>query len=394
MNTFINYSFQKGRIAFLLIFISTLLFINQKIKAQEYFECYIDSAQLHLELDSVAKITANSTNGKVFTAKGNLKVLVIYAGFTNDQETNPDTSLVWPYVDPAGILPDGKTFPKNIGDNFYTDYGDFAPSNNDKSISNYFYQMSLPSGNPLKIIAEVFPERINVTAEVGKSWSQYGQWVLDTINAKYPGYDFSSVDNRTNNPNYLYDYSVSSPDNKIDYLIIVWRYSQNCNTDPAGPFTLCNYTGSGGGFANIYPPTAGSFVDSLDNPTYYVNAGFTACKGFYGLNKTLFTHELAHTLYGAPHCNGANTVVGDYFYMNYGWGMMRSGEAPNVYDCANGWERWYNGWIELTADNNTTSTDIQNINDLQNGGVYTLHDFIKTGDVIRVKLPHASNQYL
>lgn len=401
MNTFINYSFQKGRIAFLLIVISTMLFINQKIKAQEYFECYIDSAQLHLELDSVAKITANSTNGKVFTAKGNLKVLVIYAGFTNDKEKqggynpntqNLDTNTVWPYYDLNGDSLN--TFPKNIGDNFYTDYGDFAPSNNDKSISNYFYQMSLPSGNPLKIIAEVFPERINVTAEVGKNWPQYGQWVLDTINAKYPGYDFSSVDNRTNNPNYLSDNSVSSPDNKIDYLIIVWRYSQDCDNDPAGPFTLCGYTGSGGGYAGYSTPSAGAFVDNLGNPTYYISAGFTAPKGFNGLNKTLFTHELAHTLYDAPHCNGANTVVGDHFYINYGWGMVRSGAAPNVYDCANGWERWYNGWIELTADNSTTPTDIQSINDLQNGGIYTLHDFIKTGDVIRVKLPHVSNQFL
>jgi hypothetical protein len=392
MNTFINYSFQKGRIAFLLIFISMMLFINQKVNAQEYFECYIDSAQLHLELDSVAKITANSTNGKVFTAKGNLKVLVIYAGFTNDKDTNSFPSMVWPYDD--GINPPGKSFPKNIGDNFYDDYSDFLPNNTDKSISNYFYQMSLPSGNPLKIIAEVFPERINVTAEIGKSWSQYGRWVLDTINAKYPGYDFSSVDNRTNNPNYLSDNSVSSPDNKIDYLIIVWRYSQNCNNDPAGPNTLCGYTGSGGGYAGYSTPTAGYFVDSLGNPTYYINAGFTAPKGFNGLHKTLFTHELAHTLYGAPHCNGANTVVGDHFYINYGWGMVRSGAAPNVYDCANGWERWYNGWIELTADSGATATDIDEISDLQNNGVYTLHDFIKTGDVIRVKLPHVTNQFL
>ncbi|MBX2959092.1 MAG: T9SS type A sorting domain-containing protein [Flavobacteriales bacterium] len=378
-----------------------MLFINQKIKAQEYFECYIDSAQLHLELDSVAKITANSTNGKVFTAKGNLKVLVIYAGFTNDKEKqggyNPNTGdtihgVTWPYYDLNGDSLN--TFPKNIGDNFYADYSDFAPGNTDKSISNYFYQMSLPSGNPLKIIAEVFPERINVTAEIGKSWTYYNQWVLDTINAKYPGYDFSSVDNRTNNPNYLYDYSVFNQDNKIDYLIIVWRYSQNCNTDPAGPFTLCNYSGSGGGFASISLPSAGSFIDSLGDPTYYVTSGFTACKGMNGLNKTLFTHELAHTLYGAPHCNGANTVVGDHFYTNYGWGMMRSGEAPNVYDCANGWERWYNGWIELTSDNNTVSSEINSIADLQNNGIYTLHDFIKTGDVIRVKLPHVSNQYL
>lgn len=378
----------------LVMLITTLLLNTSSLKAQEHLECFIDSSLFIDNLDSAARLVANSTNGAVLTPKGELKVLIIYAGFTNDQETstNPTSGVSWPYND--GVNPPGKSIPNNTNDYFYSSYSDFQPNNTDKSISNYYYQMSLPSGNPLKIIAEVFPERINVPAMVGKTWGNYNIWALDSINMKYPNYDFSSVDNRTNTPGYLYDYSGYAPDNKIDYVIIVWRYSQDCNTDPAGYGTLCNVTGSGGGIAGMSSPTGGYFTDGSGNPTYYVNAGFTFAKGYGGMNKTLFTHEFAHTLYGAPHCNGANNAAGNYFYGNYGWGMMRSGAAPNVYDCANGWERWYNGWIELTADNNTTSTDIQSINDLQNGGIYTLHDFIKTGDVIRVKLPNVSNQFL
>lgn len=363
------------------------MFNNNTLKAQNYLECYIDSSLLTFGLDSTARLTANSTNGSVLTPKGELKVLLIYAGFTNDRETSttPISGVPWPYND--GINPPGKSFPNNTNDFFYTSYSDFSPGNTDKSISNFYYQMSLPSGNPLKIIAEVFPERINVPAMVGYAWGSYDGWVLDSIDAKYPNYDFSSVDKRINYPNYQNDYSGYATDNKIDYVVIVWRYSQNCTQDPAGDFTLCNVTGSGGGYAGI---TSGQFTDGFSNPTYYAQEGFTFALGYNGLNRALFTHEFAHTLYHAPHCNGANSVVGDYFYTNNGWGMM----TGSIFDCANGWERWYNGWIELTADNNTTPTDIQNINDLQNGGVYTLHDFIKTGDVARVKLPHVSNQFL
>lgn len=178
----------------------------------------------------------------------------------------------------------------------------------------------------------------------------------------------------------------------------MWRYNDECGTDPnvedpithiPYPKTLCSDNNSSGAVASVPNKT---FTDSLSN-SYSTSGGFTFFKGFSGLSKTTFTHELGHSLYNSPHYNGANGIVGSHFYGNYGWGMMKSG-GPHVYDCANGWERWYNGWIELTADNNTTSTDIQNINDLQNGGVYTLHDFIKTGDVVRVKLPHVSNQYL
>ncbi|MBW6481615.1 MAG: T9SS type A sorting domain-containing protein [Vicingaceae bacterium] len=102
---------------------------------------------------------------------------------------------------------------------------------------------------------------------------------------------------------------------------------------------------------------------------------------------------MAHNNYGSPHINAANNAVGSYFYNDFGWGMMKGG-GPNVFDCASGWERWYNGWIELTTSANQVNSQIDTITDLQNGGIYTLRDFITTDDVIRVKLPHVSNQYL
>lgn len=378
----------RWNISSFLMLLTISLLTTTITKAQHIDECFLDSTALYNGLDSLQELTANSINGNLFTPKGQMKVLIIYAGFTNDQETG-SVGLVWPYDD--GINPPGKSFPNNTWDLFYDDYGDFSPSNTDNSISNYYYQMSLLSGNPLKMIAGVFPERINVPGTVNTSWNTYTNWVYDSIQAKYPGYDFSAFDGRTNSPQYQSDNSTSSSDNKIDFTIIIFRYSRNCATDPAGPSTLCNTSLSGNSIASIL---SRQFTDSLGSPTYSISGGYTTHPGFNGISKTTFLHEVAHTNYWSPHIYSANNAMGSYFYNNHGWGMMKNGGGPNVFECANAWERWYNGWIELTTDTSQVNTQIDSISDIQNGGVYTLRDFITTGDVIRVKLPHVTNQYL
>lgn len=382
----------RKTVALLMLLISLMLNTYQAKAQLTDFVCHSGEEPL----DSAAKMAfVSSTFGGIFTPKGELRVLLIFAGFTNDGNTQ-SSGLTWPYDD--GVRPPGKSFPTNMNDYFYTNANQFSLANTDNSISNYYYQMSYPNGDPLKLVADVFPERINVTADIAIDTSGFGfynyynKWVLDSIAVKYPNFDFSPYDNRTNSPNYAYDNSTSNPDHKIDYTVIVWRYNDDCGTDPnvGYPKTLCSDNNSSGAVASVPNKT---FTDSLSN-SYSTSGGFTFFKGFSGLSKTTFTHELGHSLYNSPHYNGANGIVGSHFYGNYGWGMMKSPQTPHVYDCANGWERWYNGWIELKADNKTTPTNIQSINDLQNGGVYTLHDFIETGDVIRVKLPHVSNQYL
>jgi hypothetical protein len=401
MKKSIIFSINRWKTTALFMLLTSLLLNTYQAKAQlNDFTCFIEEEPL----DSAAKMAfVSSTFGNIFTPKGELRILLIFAGFTNDGNTQ-SSNVNWPYDD--GIRPPGKSFPTNMNDYFYTNANQFSLANTDNSISNYYYQMSYPSGNPFKIIADVFPERINVTADIVTdtiwAWSRYNQWIMDSIAVKYPNFDFSPYDNRKNSPSYAFDNTNTGTyprDNKIDYTVIVWRYGQKCNEDPnyidpntnaPYPKTLCNHGWSSGAVASVPGKT---FTNSLGT-SYSTSGGFTFFKGFNGLDKTTFTHELGHSLYDSPHYNGANGIVGTHFYGNYGWGMMRSPAAAHVYDCANGWERWYNGWIELTANNNTVASEINSIADIQNGGVYTLHDFIATGDVIRVKLPKVSNQFL
>jgi len=153
-----KHSINRWKITALLMLLIVVVLNGTTAKAQVIDECMLDSTTLLMELDSTAKLTANSIYGYDFTMRGEMKVLIIYAGFTNDQETN-SIGLIWPYDD--GINPPGKSFPNNTWNLFYDDYSDFSPNNTDQSISNFYYQMSLQSGNPFKLIAGVFPERIN-----------------------------------------------------------------------------------------------------------------------------------------------------------------------------------------------------------------------------------------
>lgn len=379
-----------------LALLMVILFSN-KVNAQNgNFVCLTDSVLVNQGLTPQAEAAfVNSTFGNVFTPKGELRILLIFAGFTNDGDIN-STGINWPYND--GVRPPGKSFPNNLNDYFYTNTNQFNIQNTDNSISNYYYHMSSSSGNPLKLIADVFPERINVTADIitdtsASAWLTYNDWVMDSIAAKYPNFDFRPYDNRDNQPLYAFDNTDTTNfprDNVLDYVVVAWRYNDNPLTDPnitpPNQRQLSDNNYSGGAYAGISNQT---FTDSL-SVSYQIKNGYTVIKGFSGINTTTFTHELGHNLYSSPHYNGANNVCGQYFNNNYGWGMMRSG-GPHVFDCALGWERWWLGWIELTTGSTQVSGDIQSIS--QNG-TYNVRDFITHGDVMRIKLPHVKNQYI
>ncbi len=322
-------------------------------------------------LSSQQGLAQYTPNGNVMTPKGDVRVLVIYAGFTNDANTAPNQN--WEHSDP---------FPSYVDDLFYDNFSDFSSTATDHSLSNFYYQMSLPSGQPFRLVGDIFPERVNVLATTADNntfnpWSTYTTKVFDYIEANYPGYDFSPNDTRTNNPNYAFDNSVSSPDNQIDFVAIIWRWDNN-GPNPTGTTGLTGSAFGGGGYAGItgYTFSSGYVVSGA--------SGFTLPAGMGNIinSRRMFLHEFGHDLYSAPHYNSSNNVSGKHFYTNSGWGMMATG--PQVFYSANAWERWYNGWIEITHD----------LEDASDNNVYAIGDFVTTGDVIRIKIPHVNKQHL
>jgi hypothetical protein len=311
-------------------------------------------------------------------------VLIVYAGFTNDINTGAPGYYTgsWPQED-ATHAP-GTTFPANPGGGFYTSASQFSTSATDQTISNFYYQMSQFSSNPLRMYATVFPKRINVTADDNTSASggflTYTQQVMQALknDPATASFDFSQVDKRQGRPGFQFDNSVLASDNIVDYVIVVWR-------NAGVPYNLFTppYAGSGG-FAGLASYTDN--IPSADGKLYTINTGFTHTLGMSGVSAPLFAHEFAHTFYSSPHYLLANGVVGQHFNATEGPGMMG---YFRTFFTANAWERWFNGWAELQASG--ASTDIQGTNSLAaTGGVYTLRDYITTGDMMRVKLPGAS----
>jgi hypothetical protein len=173
---------------------------------------------------------ASRNYGYDVTARGNLRVLIVYAGFTNDIDlgspnyANPD----WPQTDATHPVA-GTTFLANINDVFYNNPGptSFSASATDKTLSNFYYQMSQFSSSPFRLSAAVYPKRINVTADsatsVANGFLTYSEQVMQVIKNDPARLDFSLVDNRQGTPGFQTDTSVPGSDNVVDYTIIVWR---------------------------------------------------------------------------------------------------------------------------------------------------------------------------
>jgi hypothetical protein len=333
--------------------------------------------------------TGYNPNGQAITARGELRVLIVYAGFTNDisQDAPGYNSGTWPQKDPSHLV-DGTSFPANPGGGFYTSASQFSSSATDQTLSNFYYQMSQFSGNPLRMYAVVFPKRINIPADDATSGNlgfiTYTQQVLNKLQSDPDtrNFNFSQVDRRQGTPNFQSDNSVVATDGIIDYVIVVWR-----NAGKPFGLNVAPYAGSGG-FASVGYV---SNIPSADGKAYQISTGFTHTLGMEGVSAPLFAHEFAHTFYSSPHYFNANGVVGHNLYSTEGPGMMG---YFRTFFAANAWERWFNGWVDLKAGANGTNTDIQGPASLTpTSGQYTLRDYVTTGDVMRILIPNTT-QYL
>ncbi|MFN0050512.1 MAG: 3-coathanger stack domain-containing protein [Cytophagales bacterium] len=363
----------KQFLNFLFFTCSTLLAQSQNPKTN--FSC--DYKPTSVSSNSNQRLEAaiqNAENGGVFTPKGELRILVITVGFGEPYDSKPLGG--WPVG--TNTLPDqykdSKTFYSSA-----TQFNNAETADDRLNLSRFYYSMSM---GKFKFLADVYPTRINIDFSNAKNWADLNKKALEKMKQVDPNFDWSKYDKRTNYPSYYSDNSDSEPDSIPDYMVFVYRYGASISP-PAGTE---NWIGAKGGYAA---------VDGIGGINYngysFDGAGFTFGAGEIS-PFNLFLHEVAHSLYNCPHYTDANGIVGDYYYSQQAWGMM--GDGSNPFSSANGYERWYLGWTELKANN--VNSDLKSSNDLTNGGIYQLRDFITTGDALRIKIPNGVgvNQYL
>ncbi len=337
--------------------------------------------------------------GGVFTPKGHIHALFIFVGIDEEIESDNGNSYFnqqhyanW-NIEKGEILPnyiDPLTGRNNL---VYEDTLEFVKSGHEKNrgISEYYYQMSLGefkfTGEVLKDPNTNQPIRIDIRPRAAQSIQELSYSVMDEMYALFPDFDWTKFDQRKNFPNYKQDNSLTGPDGKPDCVVLIYRSHNGMKHQVFNTYR----PGWGGGIATSYL----SRYESKWEGVSFDNAGYTSsnesAKDIEQL-RSFFLHEIGHKLYSAPHYNGANGEIGDYFfYPSNAYGMMNTSSILN--SAANGWERWVCGWIDL-EDATGKSSDLNEPEELKGQYQFYLEDFVSSGNVIRLKIPNTKDQYL
>ncbi len=287
----------------------------------------------------------HSTHGKVHTPKGDLHILVVVIRY---EDKNLFDDARWPDSSLPGELP---SIFRGDHNQMFSRHADSLGHRLHHNLSDYLYQMS---DGQFRVTAEVYPQQVPVTylPERGSN-SVNRQQRMNTeairwITEQEPDFDWGRFDRRKNGPNYRYDNRDSRPDNKLDYVIFFHR-DHGAN----GFSSACNIA---------IPGTEYRIMDGQTGSKNYVDAKH---------NWMIFLHELAHSVFSAPHYGGANHADGNRYYTQKGWGLMAPWIVPFTTPLA--WESWWLGWWEPQ--------------EVVEAGRYRLGDLATEKDALRIKLP-------
>lgn len=354
-----------------------LAFMLQKVFAQQILQAdSMKSERMSYSSDSSRVImgTKNSYNstagnpimnsefGYAHTPKGNLHMMIIYAGFDDADEADDYGE---PYVWKHDTIPMYAT-----GDSNYLMNRKESDSSNNNNLTKWFKVMS---NGKFTITGETFWVRIGKKSQLsyGNFFEMYNKAFI-ALQQKYPNEDWSRFDQRQNNPQWEFDNSLYNKDGTaahgdgiIDYVVVNIR-------------NLGGYLGQGASDANMF---AGNSIKTNFGGGKIFQFGAGHSTDFMPIDwmhhHDYFRHEFSHVLFNSPHYFGANNLCGKHFYTNLGWGIMGTMHKP--INSVNAWEKWYLGWNRPK--------------EIYRNGLYKLNDFITQNDALRMNIP-GTDQFL
>lgn len=330
---------------------------------------------------STSAFSTDSRYGGCFTPKDSLKVLVVFVGF-GDNDTLMD----------VGGWPPDQDFPDRIANSktFYSDFSMFdSPIDSERDVENisrWYYEMSKFSGHPLKVIADCIRINISGSPTDFDAASNYEilensnrDKILDALSALHNdinnNFNWADYDNRINFPNYKNDYSnYNSPDNKVDYIAIIFRWKSS------NPNSATGYTTFAGGFRDSFQ--IGDTINQLGGKSRD-GLGYVQVRGDGSMFHT-FIHEVGHYLYNGSHYGGANNVG---FKGGAMWGAMNLGDY-HAFNVANANERYILGWSEVEANGVASKLVYPPVDTTARG--FKLRDYTTTGDMVCIEMPNES----
>lgn len=267
-------------------------------------------------------------------------------------------------------------------------------------ITDYYHQASF---GEYVLLGDYFPYTISIPCNQIKTGSAAVKEVLrkmDTwLNVNHRsltahGFPLSRFDNwsmsATGEP------KLKKPDGKTDLVYIIWRNNRFLTST-----NTLNYSGYG-----VTAGDSGPFLNSLGTNNY---ASFNVSE----VNRSAYVITIAEHLHGIFGGNNWHSSGGRGIHTfpavvaTYGL----TGQFNAAMQGPSGWDRWMMNWkhpdkVFVTSCMNEVgkeaSTEDFSLENNPNGGVFILRDFMKTGDAVRIKLPHINwkakgdvkNQYL
>lgn len=332
----------------------------------------------------VQQTVFHSWDGYMFPTKGTFRALVIYVNIIYN-DTVPDPvpgNDIWPQSVTEGLNVDTTSWPRYIHNFIDTQY----PSDSAMKTFTRIYAES--SFHELILLGDYMVVNISHTT-IGDGGKFTSAQLLDSVMQMI---NTTGGISTVHGHNSIGDYATIK-DSTFDYVKFILR---NSKTD-YGDFGVGNGSGGSGDWVKLR--TSEGIICKAHMAT-------VQCVGNMDLatNPTsIVIHEFSHLLFGGNtfHTSGGHSWGGKMCFpsIQYGYGLM-GGASSGLVSC-NGFDRFRAGW--MGPDNNTgwpiaASGVISDVSRADGNQVFMLRDFVTTGDVIRIKLPHlqaqASNQYI
>ncbi|MEX0966120.1 MAG: hypothetical protein WD077_02705 [Bacteroidia bacterium] len=300
----------------------------------------------------------DSSKGFSLPAFDTLKALVILVQFPGEQEIRG----MWP-ADSLTRIPELDLLLATSKDSFP-----------EKSLTHYFQEAS--QGRfyywgefyPFVVQLDSPPSYYHKHGQYGATNAEALRKVIDSGLVDWNDFDRWGKDKRTG-------HYRKKPDGEIDNIAILYRLP------PTRLCPECTWIGHSGGVAMLYGNRI-HLNDSLSINTgslgsgLYLNVNNSSINGL----RYLYRHELAHFL-TRHHYASVNDRYGNDYVLHSSWGLAAlSGSAS---DAANAWDRFYMGWGEYNVDM-VPGQEAQEL---------VLRDFITTGNMARIALPHVPDEY-
>ncbi len=275
------------------------------------------------------------TGGRHLTAKGTLRILIVFASFPDDETPNPD----WPAHHPPLFM------------NQFIDSDTLTQAQGSFNLTNYFRRMSLDQfhliGDAIWVESRHSQLEYSTNGSYGRANSALLKEQVDSL------VDFSRFDAWTN----LGDYANQNvSDSLVDMIVMVWRTQIFPSVGEASLGRLSTFILDGERVGMGFP-------EDLAHP---VGSGVT-CEYLYDdtPQKVMRTiaHEIGHWLLGGPHPYNDGTLSGKHEF----WGMLCSGHR--ISSCVNTYEREKLGWITVPM--------------VRPDSTYTLSDYVTTGEALK-----------